>query len=71
MEKMDKDEFERLKIDDTKVVDPNKINDAINGEIDDETLRNLSREELMYMLEYEDFSPEIVKKIKHYITLKK
>jgi len=71
MEKINKEEFERLKIEDTKVVDPDKINEAIKGDIDDETLRNLSREELIYMLEYEDFSPEVVKKIKHYIALKK
>ena len=71
MERNNKEEFERLKIEDTKVVDLNKMKETINGEIDDETLRSLTREELVYMLEYEDFSPEVVKKIKHYIALKK
>ncbi|MBQ6954540.1 MAG: hypothetical protein IJP83_00470 [Mycoplasma sp.] len=71
MDKTDLKEFERIKVEDTKIVDKSKIKDVSDDGIDDGVLSNLTIDQLTYMLEYEDHSPEIVERIKYYIKLKK
>ena len=64
MDKTDLKEFERIKVEDTKIVDKSKIKDVSDDGIDDGVLSNLTIDQLTYMLEYEDHSPEIVERIK-------
>lgn len=71
MDKIDLKEFERIKVEDTKIVDQSQIKDVSDDGIDDSLLSNLTIDELTYMLEYEDHSPKVVEKIKYYIKLKK
>ena len=71
MDKIDLKEFERIKVEDTKIVDQSQIKSVSDDGIDDNLLSNLTIDELTYMLEYEDHSPEIVERIKYYIKLKK
>lgn len=71
MDKSDLKEFERIKVDDTKIIDQSKIKDVSDEGIDDSVLYNLTVDQLTYMLEYEDHSPEIIERIKYYIKLKK
>ena len=71
MDRINSEDFERIKVEDTTVIDPSQIKDVSDDGIDDNVLRDLSIDELKYMLEYEDHSPEIVEKIKYYIRLKK
>jgi len=71
MDRINSEDFERIKVEDTQVIDPSQIKEVSDDGIDDNVLRDLSIDELKYMLEYEDHSPEIVEKIKYYIRLKK
>lgn len=71
MDKIGLKEFERIKVEDTKIVDQSQIKDVSDDGIDDSLLSNLTVDELTYMLEYEDHSPKIVERIKYYIKLKK
>ena len=71
MDKIDLKEFERIKVEDTKIVDQSQIKDVSDDGIDDSLLSTLTIDELTYMLEYEDHSPKIVERIKYYIKLKK
>lgn len=71
MDKIDLKEFERIKVEDTKIVDQSQIKGVSDDGIDDSLLSNLTVDELTYMLEYEDHSPKIVERIKYYIKLKK
>ena len=71
MDKIDLKEFERIKVEDTKIVDQSQIKSVSDDGIDDNLLSNLTIDELTYMLEYEDHSPKIVERIKYYIKLKK
>ena len=71
MDKIDLKEFERIKVEDTKIVDQSQIKGVSDDGIDDNLLSNLTIDELTYMLEYEDHSPKIVERIKYYIKLKK
>lgn len=70
MKNIDKDEFERLHIEPTKVINPEDIRITTEWPTDEE-LRSYTLDELIYMLEYEDYPQEVVEKIKYYITLKK
>lgn len=71
MDKIDLKEFERIKVEDTKIVDQSQIKGVSDDGIDDSLLSTLTIDELTYMLEYEDHSPKIVERIKYYIKLKK
>ena len=70
MKDIDKDEFERLHLEPTKVIKPEDIRITTEQPTDEE-LRSYTVEELTYMLEYEDYPQEVVEKIKYYINLKK
>ena len=71
MDKIDLKEFERIKVEDTKIIDQSQIKGVSDDGIDDSLLSTLTIDELTYMLEYEDHSPKIVERIKYYIKLKK
>ena len=51
MDKTDLKEFERIKVEDTKIVDKSKIKDVSDDGIDDSVLSNLTIDQLTYMLE--------------------
>mgnify|MGYP001057315771 CR=1 FL=1 len=60
---IDPENFERIKVEETKVVDINSLGD-INSSSVDEELSKLSKKELKYRLKYEETNPIIIEKIK-------
>jgi len=59
----DNNDFERIKVEDTKIVDLSKLKNLTSTSIDDE-LASLSKKELKYRLKFEETDPEIIEKIK-------
>lgn len=70
MKKLKTEDFQRIKVEDTKVVDTKAIH-SLNDDLSDSNLAKLSLEELQYMIEYEEHTKEEIQKIKHFIKLKK
>lgn len=70
MKKLKTEDFQRIKVEDTKVVNTKAIH-SLNDDLSDDNLAKLSVEELQYMIEYEDHTKEEIQKIKKYIKLKK
>lgn len=60
---IDPENFERIKVEETKVVDINSLGDISSSSIDEE-LSKLSKKELKYRLKYEETNPVIIEKIK-------
>lgn len=60
---IDPDEFERIKVEETKVVDISSLGDLSSSSVDEE-LSKLSKKELKYRLKYEETDPIIIEKIK-------
>lgn len=61
-------DLERILVEDTRVVDLNKIN--FNDELDENTISQMSIEEITYALEAEDHTSEVKKLLKKYLKQK-
>lgn len=68
--KINTEEFERIKVENTQVVNTKIIRDIDQNNFNDATLSSLTKDELQYMLEFEDHTPEQVALIKKYLKLK-
>ena len=60
---VDPEEFERIKVEETKVVNLKDLGDLSSSNIDEE-LSKLSKKQLKYRLKYEETDPVVVAKIK-------
>ena len=69
--KIETKEFERIKVEDTKVVNSSVIRNSLSTGIDEKSLSSLTLEELEYMLEYEDHDKQTIELIKRFIKQKK
>ena len=65
------EEFNRIKVEDTKTIDANALHDALDGNYEEEELQKLTVDELQYILEYEDCDKEKTAIIKKLIKQKK
>ncbi|MDR2823071.1 MAG: hypothetical protein LBV37_00880 [Mycoplasmataceae bacterium] len=63
VEAIDPNNFERIKVENTKVVDLSSLGDLSAKSIDEE-LSKLSKSELEYRLKFEETNPETITKIK-------
>jgi DNA-directed RNA polymerase subunit F len=63
VEAVDPTNFERIKVENTKVVDLSSLGDLSSKSIDEE-LSKLSKSELEYRLKFEETNPDTISKIK-------
>jgi DNA-directed RNA polymerase subunit F len=63
VEAVDPTNFERIKVENTKVVDLSSLGDLSSKSIDEE-LSKLSKNELEYRLKFEETNPDTISKIK-------
>ncbi len=66
---IDPDNFERIKVEETKVIDINNLGDISSSNIDEE-LSKLSKKELQYRLKFEETDPAVIDKIKKLLQKK-
>lgn len=60
---IDPENFERIKVEETKIVNINDLGNISASSIDEE-LSKLSKKELKYRLKYEETDPVVIAKIK-------
>lgn len=68
--KINTEEFERIKVENTQVINTKIIRDIDQNNFNEESLSNLTKDELQYMLEFEDHTSEQIELIKKYLKQK-
>lgn len=69
--KIETKEFDRIKVEDTKVVNSSILKNSLSSGIDEQALSKLTVDELKYMLEYEEHDKETIDLIKRFIKQKR